>query len=108
MTTNDPIEASDIFLAQSDAVASGPMIWIGPLISLETGWKEGKLPEFSGIIDWGFSPILTHVLEDFSKFGDFKNLPGFLASGHEDPNPLQFGFFQNLSVFQILGRPSAI
>ncbi|NBR20767.1 MAG: hypothetical protein EBT88_10590 [Proteobacteria bacterium] len=21
------------------------MIWIGPLISLETGWKKGKLPE---------------------------------------------------------------
>ena len=71
MTTNEPIEASDIFLAQSDAVASGPMIWIGPLISLETGWKKGKLPEFSGIIDWGFSPILTHVLEDSSKFWGF-------------------------------------
>ena len=67
--------------------------------------EEGKLPEFSGIIDSGFSPILTHVLEDSSKFGDFKNLPGFLASGHEDPNPLQLDFFKICQFFKFLADP---
>ena len=65
MTTNEPIEASDIFLAQSDAVASGPMIWIGPLISLETGWKKGKLPELSSFFFMRFFVRSTNPLLRF-------------------------------------------
>ncbi len=57
------IYTSDIFFEQSDAVASGLMLWIGPLISSETGRKKGKLPELAGFIGEKSSTISDMKIE---------------------------------------------
>ena len=76
------------------------------MISLETGWKKGKLPEFSGIIDSGFSPILTHVLEDsFKILGILRTFRDFLLPVTKIRILFKLDFFKICQFFKFLADP---